>query len=56
MSTVWLPYAPSRPTEVTARRAMALLGNVIGSHVEVRPGGGDPVDPRAAFAAAGMPF
>lgn len=31
-------------------------GNVTGSHlhVEVRPGGGDPVDPAAAFAAHGV--
>ena len=33
-------------------------GNVTGSHLhlEVRPGGGDPVDPRAAFVANGLSF
>ncbi|MET1006005.1 MAG: M23 family metallopeptidase [Propionibacteriaceae bacterium] len=33
-------------------------GNVTGSHlhVEVRPGAGDPVDPRAAFAVEGLFF
>ena len=33
-------------------------GNVTGSHlhVEVRPGAGDPVDPRAAFAVEGLLF
>ncbi len=33
-------------------------GNVTGSHLhlEVRPGGGDPVDPRAAFVVHGLTF
>lgn len=33
-------------------------GNVTGSHLhlEVRPGGGDPVDPRAAFVVNGLNF
>ena len=33
-------------------------GNVTGSHLhlEVRPGGGDPVDPHAAFAVHGLAF
>ncbi len=36
--------------------AVGSTGNVTGSHlhVEVRPGGGDPVDPREAFVVHGL--
>jgi murein DD-endopeptidase MepM/ murein hydrolase activator NlpD len=52
-------FGVSEGDEIEAGQVLGYIGstgNVTGSHLhlEVRPGGGDPVDPRAAFAVHGI--
>ena len=52
-------FGVSEGDEIRAGEVLGYVGstgNVTGSHLhlEVRPGGGDPVDPRAAFAVHGL--